>query len=290
MRRAGAFADRHQRADRGIVAAGSRHAHDLRVVDLGDDMVLRHAGAHLFDAAVHGVGADRACLAHQSQLGVGFHQPRPVHEIMVVGEARVREAGHQVGMAAGRVIVSVHLDADARVFPAALPDQVGELVIGMLDRLLHQPLGERNDVALGQAGRHARALGVLRPAEPDRPVLFQMNQHALRNVEGPAVIAGQPAHVRRILADDQVEAGLFHARLHAGEAPRIFRFREFSGTAQTLSPQSTRQNAAHDRTRDILPNCAQLNGDVPQIRARPPEFSAIITARLAVCPDELYTS
>ncbi len=206
MRRAGAFAHRHQRADRGVVAAEAVRAHGLGMIDVRHHVVLRHARLHLGDRGIHRGGADAPGLAHQSQFLRRLDQPRPVHQVAVVGEFGVRQALHQMRMTARGVVVRIHLDADARLVPAARLDQLHQLVIGVLDLVLHQAFRERHDVVGRQIGGDVRALGVLGAAEPDRPFLFDMHQHALRHVERPAAEPGQPAHVGGVLADDQVEA------------------------------------------------------------------------------------
>ena len=76
--------------------------------------------------------------------------------------------------------------------------------------MLDQMFRERDDVAPRQVGGEMSAFGVLGAAEPDRRFFLRVNQHALRHIEGPAVEAGEPAHIGGILADDEVEAGFVH--------------------------------------------------------------------------------
>ena len=54
-----------------------------------------------------------------------------------------------------------------------------------------------------------RSVGVHAAPEPDR-IAFEREQHTLVHVEGPAVVAGQPSHVRGVGDDEQVEPSLVH--------------------------------------------------------------------------------
>jgi hypothetical protein len=53
-------------------------------------------------------------------------------------------------------------------------------------------------------------------------------QHRLVGVERPAVIAGKPAHVRRIGDDDQVEPLVGHGAARAADALLVFLRREIA--------------------------------------------------------------
>src|SRR5436190_16267471 len=102
---AGAFTDRHQWADRGIVTTYSFDPHGLGMIDLGDHMILRHTGLHLRDGAIHRMSADAARLAHQDELGLRLDEPGPVDEIAIIAEARLGQSLGQMRMAARRIIM-----------------------------------------------------------------------------------------------------------------------------------------------------------------------------------------
>ena len=153
MRRARAFAHRHQRADGGVIAAETRHAHRLRVIDRGDHLVLRHAGLHRLDRPVHGMGADAAGFAHQlhlrSRISPGAPSSRDRRCWRSAPPADPSSDAH--GSAPYNSARPSRRRCGALPQPRAA-DQRGELIVGMIDGVLHERLGEGNDIAL-RAGR-----------------------------------------------------------------------------------------------------------------------------------------
>ncbi len=127
-------------------------------------------------------------------------------------------------MRARGVIVRVELDPDPSRSPAACYDQFAQFIKRVFDRVMHQVLGERDDVLRRQIGRDMRGFGVLGAAEPERRILIRMHQHRLRRIEGPAVEAGQPAHAGRVLADQQIQPGRRHPAFHIGDPALVFGF------------------------------------------------------------------
>ena len=93
----------------------------------------------------------------------------------------------------------------------------------------------------GQVSGDMGAFCVLGAAKPDRHFLLNMDKNALRHIERPAVIAGQPAHVGRVLADDQIEACFLHPPLHVCHAPLEFGGgKSFSNICMKVFPQVMR--------------------------------------------------
>ena len=82
---------------------------------------------------------------------------------------------------------------------------------------LHIVVGVADDVGVGQPGGALGAGGVLAAAEPDR-VAGRRHDDGLVDVERPAVVAGQPVHVRRVADDQELDALRLHRGAGAGEA------------------------------------------------------------------------
>src|SRR3546814_11550708 len=74
---------------------------------------------------------------------------------------------------------------------------------------LHVIVGIADNVVLAEIGGEFRAIGILTSAIPDR-LSSRRHDDALVDVEGPAVITRQPVHVRRIAADQHVDAPGLH--------------------------------------------------------------------------------
>ena len=70
------------------------------------------------------------------------------------------------------------------------------------------------DGAFGTACIHAAA--------PPHGLAFQPGQNPLVHIEGPAVIAGEPAHVGRIGHKDQIDIGLGHRGACPGKTRGVF--------------------------------------------------------------------
>ena len=70
---------------------------------------------------------------------------------------------------------------------------------------LHVVVRIADDVVVRHEHRALRSVGVHAAPEPHR-VAFEREEHALVHVERPALVAGQPGHVRRIGDDDEIES------------------------------------------------------------------------------------
>ena len=88
--------------------------------------------------------------------------------------------------------------------------------------MMDQLLGIANDVVRGNIGRDMRRLRILGPTEPDR-LFIQMNQYYLGGIERPAIKTGQPAHIRWVLTDNQIEARICHSFLGFCQPTVVFR-------------------------------------------------------------------
>src|SRR6478752_49752 len=58
------------------------------------------------------------------------------------------------------------------------------------------------------------------------------------HIEGPAVVAGEPVHVRRVGNDKHIDPGLFHRITGLGQALGIFRTRKVQRHTHAASPIS----------------------------------------------------
>src|SRR5690606_38115255 len=70
------------------------------------------------------------------------------------------------------------------------------------------------------------AICILATSQPDRVGIVK-NDHSLMHVERPAVIAGQPRHVRRVLDKQHVYPTFFHGATHLGQATGVLVSREW---------------------------------------------------------------
>ena len=153
---------------------------------------------------------DPRCPAHVLDLAARLHRPLPVDKTGAIDEAGVRQVALQRSKAGGAEVVVVHLDADREAIPAARGDHgVGQVVHRVPLGRLHVVVRIATDVGIVHEHGAPRAIGVLAAAEPHRVAILRQ-QHALVDVERPAVVAGEPGHVRGIGDDQQLDA----ARLH----------------------------------------------------------------------------
>ena len=225
--RARAFADGHQGTDSGIIAPCARNTDRLSVVDFGNDLLLRYTRFQHLDCAVHSPGTYPPRFAHKFDFGTRLHQPSPVDEVAVVRKPRLRQSFQKMRMTSCCVVMRIHLYPDAGCSPSAIADEGRKFVIGMMNRMLNERFGECHNIAIGKIRRDVRAFGILGAAEPYGHLLVEMDENALRNVERPAVETGEPVHIRRILADDEVETSLLHPLLGIGDPTGKFRGREW---------------------------------------------------------------
>ena len=124
MRCAGAFANLDQRAQAGVVAKLVIEAGDLRMVDIGDDFELAHAGAQPGDCLVHGVGDNAAGLAHINQFGLGFHQARPVDDLVIVRNGGIWQAFDNMLMRPRGIVMRIQLNSDSSRAPTTCNHQI----------------------------------------------------------------------------------------------------------------------------------------------------------------------
>ena len=88
--------------------------------------------------------------------------------------------------------------------------------------MMYQLLGIANDVVCQNIGCDMRCLRILGPTEPDW-LFIQMNQYYLRGIERPAIKTSQPAHIRWILTDNQIETRIRHPFLGFCQPTVVFR-------------------------------------------------------------------
>ena len=224
MRRAGSFSHLNQRAQACIVSVAAFNPHHLSVIDLRNDLVLRHTGCDFGNGPVHHRTDSLASLAHINQFCLRLHEALPVHQLLSIRQRRVRQALHQMGMGAGGVVMGIQLDTDPLTPPTPLLNECREVVIRMLGGMMDQRFRESGDILRRNIGRDVRRFGILGPAEPDRRVLFEMQQHRLWRVERPAIKPCQPIHVCRILTDNEVKPLIRHALFGLRNPAVVFRF------------------------------------------------------------------
>ena len=70
----------------------------------------------------------RAAFPHEGNLGLGLHDPLPVHEARRVEQRRLAQMSLQRAVGGGAEVVVVHLDADPRAAPAAPGDDLAQVV------------------------------------------------------------------------------------------------------------------------------------------------------------------
>ena len=211
---------REQGNDGGVVAPGVRQPLDPDPQDLGRDVVLAYPGLrNLGDPLVH-AGDDASCRAQVVELALGLDRPFPVDEQGGVDELRIREAAPEHRVGGGRVVVVVHLDPDSHPAVPAVGDDGGEVLhrvpLGGHDEVV----GVRDNVVAGHVHRPERTGLVLAAAPPDR-LPGGRNEHALGDVERPAIVAGEPRHVRRIGRDEELDAGRVHRGPRLREPHRV---------------------------------------------------------------------
>ena len=98
-------------------------------------------------------------------------------------------------------IVVIHFYANGHFLPAVGRNHLfGQIIHGMADRRLNIEIGIANQVIFLHINGAFRTINILPPPVPIG-VAFQRQQHALVNVEAPAVITGQPGHVRWVRYD-----------------------------------------------------------------------------------------
>jgi hypothetical protein len=126
-------------------------------------------------------------------------------------------------MGLGGVIIILHLDADALASVAARAQALGQVLHRMVTRRLDVAVGIPGHVTIVHPDRAQGAVGVLDAAPPQRIGVVE-HDHTLVDVERPALVAGEPGHVGRILDEKHVDLGLGHRRAHLGQAALIFGF------------------------------------------------------------------
>ena len=217
----GVLARRGQRHDRGVVAAELVGAAEPGIVDLGDEVALAQAdGGDFADAGVDRLDDARGA-AHVFDLLRRFDGALPVDEAGRVDEARVRQLVLKGEIGLGGEVVVVELEADALVAVAAVADDAGEKLHRVAVARLHVGVGIGDEAVVAHVDGADGAVQVLRAAPPDR-VLVGEHQHALVDIERPAVVAGEPGHVGRVLDEEEVDAGLRHGATGLGEPFGIF--------------------------------------------------------------------
>ena len=176
----------------------------------------RPAADVLGDAGVHRLD-DAGGAAHVADLGRALHGALPVDEAGGVGKRAFGRCALQRGEGGGGEPVVVHLDAGAEPVEAARGELAGEVVHRVALGRLHVVVGVADDVGVGEPGGALGAGGVLAAAEPDR-VAGRRHDDGLVDVERPAVVAGQPVHVRGVADDQELDALRLHRGAGAGEA------------------------------------------------------------------------
>ena len=199
---------RRQRRD---VAGEVRAAGNLRRLDGGDGIAFAHAWRDDLEGPRNRRLGQRRRLAQIGDLGRRFDRADPVHQQIGVVPFRIGQAGDQPGMRLRREIIGFELDADMSGAPALGDDPgrdpVHRMAIGALDMVL----GKTNHVLRLHPGRQQAAGRIHGAADPDRlGILFDRNQHHLRRVERPAVIAGDVMLVGDVVDDKQFEPALRH--------------------------------------------------------------------------------
>jgi len=228
MRGGGIGPRRQQGYDCRIITAVAVHAADGRPIDLRHQLVLPQAGLdQLEDARVHRLDDARG-PAHVLDFPRRLDRTLPVHQRVGVHEARIGKVRPQRFHAGGAEVVVVHLDADRQPPPAPLLDQPGQVVHRVALGGLNVVVRVADDVIVVHEHGPLGPVRVLPPAVPDGRALLGQD-HALMDVEGPAVIARQPGHIGGVRDDEQIDPLLLHRRSGAGDAIVIFRLVEVQG-------------------------------------------------------------
>ena len=143
-------------------------------------------------------------LRHQGKLGGAFDGALPVHEAGGVGDGVAAEGGFEDAVGGGGIVVVVHLDPEMGC-PAPLMQQGDKGVIGVVVGVLDMFFRPVEEGLGGQVGGLRGAGFVLRAAPPERAA-GGVQDDGLRDIEAPAVIAGEPGHVGRVGDDQRVDA------------------------------------------------------------------------------------
>ena len=168
---------------------------------------------------------DARRVPHVGDLGLRLHESLPVHEARRVEQRRLAEMGLQRAVRGGAEVVVVHLDADPRSAPAAPGDDRAQIVHRVALAGHHVVVRVAHDVVVRHEHGALRPVGVHAAPEPHR-IACEREEHALVHVEGPAVVAGQPRHVRGVGDDEQVEPSPVHRAAGLRDPRRVFVARE----------------------------------------------------------------
>ena len=129
-------------------------------------------------------------------------------------------------MGGGGIIVIIHLDADPRGGKPQFCQQFRQFLHRMLVGVLHEGIVIATNIVVAFHEHGApRAKRVHRTAPPDR-IAVMGQDHALKDIEGPAVIACQPRHIRRVGDKDRIQPAYLHLGTGLGDAAQIFAGRE----------------------------------------------------------------
>ena len=155
VRRARALSHLDERTKARVVAIFVVESTDLLAIDIRNNLMLRNARREIRKRTVHDLGCQLTRLSHVDELGLGFDEARPVHKLSAIRNACVGEAAREVLMSSGGVVGSIEVDANPGVAPAALGDQIAQLIEGMIDRMMDQGFGKGDDVAFWKVGGDA---------------------------------------------------------------------------------------------------------------------------------------
>ena len=190
---------------------------------------------------------DARRVPHVGDLGLRLHQPLPVHEARRVEQRGIAEMGLQRAVGGGAEVVVVHLDADPRFTPAARRDDLAQIVHRVALGGHHVVVRVADDVVVCHEHGAFRPVGVHAAPEPHR-IAVQRQQHALVHVEGPAVVAGQPRHVRGVGDDEELEPSLVHRAPGLRDPRRVLLAREGGpGRRGRTASTSRGRGIAHGR-------------------------------------------
>jgi hypothetical protein len=182
---------------------------------------------------------DAGRLAHEGDLLVGLDAPLPVDERGRVDELGLRQFLPEDEVGLGGEIIVLQFEPDPFFAVATVPEDRRQILHGMAHVRLHVGVRVAGDILIGHPDRADRAVGVLRSSPPDRVCVVE-DDHALMHVERPAVIAGDPRHVRRVLHEKYVDVARGHGLAHLRETPRILA----KGERQTVGRHSSSSGIA----------------------------------------------
>ena len=223
MRGGGIGPRRQQRHDRRVIAtrADRRVIAKPRVIDLGHKIAFAHPRFDPFENPPMHFGHQLSGHPHVIKLARRFDRALPVHQRGGIGKAGVGQVVLQGGKSGGGKIVIVHLHPDPRPRPAALGDALRQEIHRVAFGRLHIMIGVTDDIVMAHEHRAFRAIGVLAAAEPHR-IARHPHKHTLMHIKRPAVITGQPSHVRRIADDQKINPPCLHRLPGPGDAGAIF--------------------------------------------------------------------